>query len=154
MKSWLRCILIVNFRVRNKIPKIPNAHQIILKLFRKQNIKGYWKGRSKGLPFLFLCLRARTLESPPFQGGWEGVKYRAHDCDLQVAQSSPWGGTEKEDRKVFLFCFYACGREYELSSSFVLVSLPRGEMCASAFSSGGGGWVVNTEGKAVLCESR
>ena len=41
MKSWLRCILIVNFRVRNKIPKIPNAHQIILKLFRKQDIKGY-----------------------------------------------------------------------------------------------------------------
>lgn len=41
MKSWLRCILIVNFGVRNKIPKIPNAHQVILKLFRKQNIKGY-----------------------------------------------------------------------------------------------------------------
>ena len=44
MKSWLRCILIVNFRVRNKIPKIPNAHQVILKFFRKQNIKGYRKG--------------------------------------------------------------------------------------------------------------
>ena len=74
---------------------------------------------------------------------------------LRSASSAvkPLRGTEKEDRKVFLFCFYVCGRECELSSSFVLVSLPRGEMCASAFSSGGGGWVVNTEGKAVLCES-
>ena len=58
MKSWLRCILIVNFRVRNKIPKIPNAHQIVLKLFRKQNIKGYEEDNRK-VVFFFLCLLRR-----------------------------------------------------------------------------------------------
>ena len=54
MKSWLRCILIVNFGVRNKIPKIPNAHQVILKFFRKQNIKGYRSDKRKFLAFLFV----------------------------------------------------------------------------------------------------
>ena len=56
MKSWLRCILIVNFRVRNKIPKIPNAHQIILKLFRKQNIKGYRREERKFFSFFVLAV--------------------------------------------------------------------------------------------------
>ena len=61
MKSWLRCILIVNFRVRNKMPKIPNAHQIILKLFRKQNIKGYNK-RSDGFHRIFCFYKLIWLE--------------------------------------------------------------------------------------------
>ena len=74
MKSWLRYILIVNFGVRNKIPKIPNAHQVILKFFRKQNIKGYNK-RSDGFPsdFLFIYPLARTLAKSPFaKGGFRG----------------------------------------------------------------------------------
>ena len=56
MKSWLRCILIVNFRVRNKIPKIPNAHQIILKFFRKQNIKGYRREEQEFFSFFVVFL--------------------------------------------------------------------------------------------------
>jgi len=61
MKSWLRCILIVNFRVRNKIPKIPNAHQVILKFFRKQNIKGYRKRESKGSRFFCFVDEAQYM---------------------------------------------------------------------------------------------
>ena len=71
MKSWLRCILIVNFRVRNKIPKIPNAHQIILKLFRKQNIKGYNKksdGFSIGF-FVYIPIGENSGEIPLCQRG-------------------------------------------------------------------------------------
>ena len=71
MKSWLRCILIVNFRVRNKIPKIPNAHQVILKFFRKQNIKGYESEKRKFLAFCFLCPLGwrEPWRSSPFQRG-------------------------------------------------------------------------------------
>ena len=70
MKSWLRCILIVNFRVRNKIPKIPNAHQVISKFFRKQNIKGYCNDPMVfPSDFFVVCYRARTLTSPPLSKG-------------------------------------------------------------------------------------
>lgn len=51
--------------------------------------EGVRKGKMKVFPFFVRPSGARTLESPPFQGGWEGVNYRAHDCLLQVAQSSP-----------------------------------------------------------------
>ena len=70
MKSWLRYILIVNFGVRNKIPKIPNAHQVILKFFRKQNIKGYNK-RSDGFPsdFCLYTLWREPWRSPPLPKG-------------------------------------------------------------------------------------
>ena len=74
MKSWLRCILIVNFRVRNKIPEIPNAFQIVLKLFRKQNIKGYNKksdGFSIGF-FVYIPLARALAKSPFAKGGLRG----------------------------------------------------------------------------------
>ena len=39
--------------------------------------------------------RARTLESPPFQGGWEGVNFRAHDCAPASSAVEPLRGYEK-----------------------------------------------------------
>ena len=51
--------------------------------------EGVQKGKDESLSLFCAPLGNEALESPPFQGGWEGVNSRAHDCLLQVAQSSP-----------------------------------------------------------------
>jgi len=115
-------------------------------------LRGYEKGRSKGLPFFvpvcylspkppltfglppshlgkvckhplpsvwrrfckggFICRLwypfnprgARTLDAPPFQGGWEGVNKRAHDCVSASSAVEPLrGGYRKGKMKVFPF---------------------------------------------------
>ena len=103
MKSWLRCILIVNFGVRNKIPKIPNAHQIILKLFRKQNIKGY-RSEKRSFSLFFVPLRARTLTKSPFvKGGFRGNVNIKHATAYFGSAVEPLRGYRREEREFFSF---------------------------------------------------
>ena len=53
-------------------------------------------------PFV-LYPRARTLNAPPYQGGREGVNFRAHDCASASSAVEPLRGYRSEKRKFLAF---------------------------------------------------
>ena len=87
--------------------------------------EGVQKRRTRVLLFFFVFTRARTLDAPPFQGGWEGVNFRAHDCAPASSAVEPLRGYRREERELFSFfcsivdCVVGDARVVERSSYFV-----------------------------------